>query len=136
MNRANNERHSLIIVVYVVLAALVIMMALGVWLWMSRRKLKKLNEELYHQARARISPTLLVNDAPEETIDSDISDMADASDVSEISDNDGYKELVFNLQEIMETSPDIFLPDFSLDTLARISNTSSRKVSQVINSHF
>lgn len=136
MNRANNERHSLIIVVCVVLAALVIMMALGVWLWMSRRKLKKLNEELYRQARARISPTLLVNDAPEETIDSDISDMADASDVSEISDNDGYKELVFNLQEIMETSSDIFLPDFSLDTLARISNTSSRKVSQVINSHF
>lgn len=129
LSRANDERHHLMIVVFVMLAALVIMGVLGFWLYKSRRKLQKLNEELYHQARAKISCHM--SDATEESVNNKISNNSEDSD-----DDEKTKELVSNLRNIMETSPEIYRSDFSLDSLARLANASSRKVSLIINTRF
>lgn len=122
MDRADAERHNLLIVICVILVALAGIAVLGVWLWISRRKLQKANEELYRTARVR-------------TLQS--ADHGDRNDMleSEASD-DADSVLAARLREIMETSPEVYSQAFSVDALARLADAPSRKVSQIINSRF
>lgn len=122
MDTADAERHDLMMVICVTLVALAGIAVLGVWLWISRRKLQKANEELYRTARVR---TLQ---------DTGQADLKDASE-NEVTD-DADKALAARLREIMETSPDVYRQDFSIDVLARLADAPSRKVSQIINSRF
>lgn len=123
MERANDERHSLVIVICVIITALLVMVGFGVWLWMSRKKLQSAYEELYRQAKAR---TLPMNPEPENT--ETIPDSA--------STDDSEDRLASRLCSIMETSPEVFRHDFSLDSLARLADAPVRRVSQTINSRF
>lgn len=123
LNRASTERRTLVIVICVILAAMVMMAGLGVWLWKSRSRLKRANEELYLQARARTLPP------------SDLVPPADApGDGGDDDGDDAARDLAMRLKTIMETSDEIYRQDFSLDSLARLADAPSRKVSQAINS--
>lgn len=123
LNRASTERRTLVIVICVILAAMVMMTGLGVWLWKSRSRLKRANEELYLQARARTLPP------------SDLVPPADApGDGGNDDAGDAGRDLALRLKNIMETSDEIYRHDFSLDSLARLADAPSRKVSQTINS--
>lgn len=120
LNRASTERRTLVIVICVILAAMAMMTGLGVWLWKSRSRLKKANEELYRQARARTAPPVMPDDIGETPGDDDA--------------DDAGRDLALRLRKIMETSDEIYRHDFSLDSLARLADAPSRKVSQAINS--
>ncbi len=123
LNRASTERRTLVIVICVILAAMAMMTGLGVWLWKSRSRLKRANEELYLQARARTLPP------------SDLVAPADApGDGGGGNGDDADHDLALRLKNIMETSDEIYRHDFSLDSLARLADAPSRKVSQAINS--
>lgn len=123
LSRASTERRTLVIVICVILAAMAMMTGLGVWLWKSRSRLKRANEELYLQARARTLPP------------SDIVPPADApGDGGDDDAGDAGRDLALRLKNIMETSDEIYRHDFSLDSLARLADAPSRKVSQAINS--
>lgn len=120
LNRASTERRTLVIVICVILAAMAMMTGLGVWLWKSRSRLKRANEELYRQARARTAPPVMPDDIGETPGDDDA--------------DDAGRDLALRLRKIMETSDEIYRHDFSLDSLARLADAPSRKVSQAINS--
>lgn len=123
LSRASTERRTLVIVICVILAAMAMMTGLGVWLWKSRSRLKRANEELYLQARARTLPP------------SDLVAPADApGDGGDDDAGDAGRDLALRLKNIMETSDEIYRHDFSLDSLARLADAPSRKVSQAINS--
>lgn len=124
MERADSERRNLVVVIWVTIVALLAVIGFGIWLWMSRKKLQNAYEELYRQAKARALP--IKTDAAETGGMTD-SGSAESGEVDELADR---------LCTIMETSPEVFTQDFSLDSLARLADAPVRKVSQTINSHF
>lgn len=120
MEHVAGQRRDLVVVICVILVALVCVIAFGIRLWISRRKLQCAYEELYRQARARTLPVVADQDETEAAADGD----------SE------QEELAAALCRIMETSPEVFHHDFSIDSLARLADAPPRKVSQTINSRF
>lgn len=118
MSRANEERRGLVVMLVIILVALLVTVVLGIRLWVSRGKLKKANEELYRQTKERLTPTLPVAETP-----------ADAEPPV-----DEEEKLTRAMIRVMQTSEEVYWHDFGLDTLARLVDAPSRKVSQVINS--
>lgn len=124
IERADDERQNLVVVIWVTLVAMLVMMAFGIWLWISRKKLQGAYEELYRQAKARALP-----------IKPDASETGDATDTGSVEQGE-VGGLADRLCKIMETEPEVFRHDFSIDSLARLADAPVRKVSQTINSHF
>lgn len=119
-----SERRNMTTVIIILLVALAVMTILGIWLWISRNRLRKANEELYRHTREKASRPIM-----EQTVET-------TESTPESADPCTNGSLADTLLKIMESHDDIYQPDFSLDSLARLAGVSTRKVSQVINSQF
>lgn len=125
--KASADRRNMAAVMIVSLVALVVMTLLGVWLWVSRGRLRKANEELYRRTKQK---SIWAATGTEEGVE-----------VADLTDSPGHTDseddfLADALRRIMDNSDEVYLPDFSLNALARLAGVSARKVSQVINTRF
>lgn len=138
---------------YVTLISLGFLMVLLVLLYLVYRKnreLRRSNQSLYQknvemlraeEEERRMRRQLQDKEPPVATAVAAAScDQADADcDVkyksSHLSDND-KQQLLSRILEVMDTSDEIFSPDFSLERLAMMSDSKYKYVSQVINEHY
>lgn len=135
------QKHKLIVIVSVIVSVfLLITLALLVFLYISRRKIKESHRELYLRTLATLNvpPTPVdIDSHPEQSTDSHskaegTSKGGSAAILRETPDEQ-MTHLAQRIQEIMEISDEIYSPDFSLTRLAQMLNATTRAVSKSIN---
>lgn len=136
------QKHRFVIIVSVIVSVfLVITLILIVFLYISRRKIKESHRELYLRTLATLddSPTPVnIDEHTEQDNDthpkaeSSINEDINYSILPEIPDEQ-MTHLAKRIKEIMETSTEIYSPDFSLTKLAQKLDTTTRAVSRSIN---
>ena len=126
----------------VALTSLGFLLALAVLLYLVYRKngeLTRSNQSLYQknvemlraeEEERRKRRLLQDKEAPATDADNDVKYKS-----SHLSDED-KEQLLSRIQEVMENSDEIFLPEFSLERLAMLSDSKSKYVSQVINEYY
>ena len=126
----------------VALTSLGFLLALAVLLYLVYRKngeLTRSNQSLYkknvemlraEEEERRKRRLLQDKEAPATDADNDVKYKS-----SHLSDED-KEQLLSRIQEVMENSDEIFLPEFSLERLAMLSDSKSKYVSQVINEYY
>ena len=126
----------------VALTSLGFLLALAVLLYLVYRKngeLTRSNQSLYQknvemlraeEEERRMRRQLQDKEAPATDADNDVKYKS-----SHLSDED-KEQLLSRIQEVMESSDEIFLPEFSLERLAMLSDSKSKYVSQVINEYY
>lgn len=126
----------------VALTSLGFLLALAVLLYLVYRKngeLTRSNQSLYQknvemlraeEEERRKRRLLQDKEAPATDADNDVKYKS-----SHLSDED-KEQLLSRIQEVMESSDEIFLPEFSLERLAMLSDSKSKYVSQVINEYY
>lgn len=134
---------------YVTLISLGFLMLLLVLLYLVYRKngeLRRSNQSLYlknvemlraeeEERRRRRQLQEMETHAVVDAIETPESDNDIKYKNSHLSDND-KKQLLSRILEVMDTSDEIFSPDFSLERLAMLSDSKYKYVSQVINEHY
>ena len=126
----------------VALTSLGFLLALAVLLYLVYRKngeLTRSNQSLYQknvemlraeEEERRMRRQLQDKETPATDTDNDVKYKS-----SHLSDED-KEQLLSRIQEVMESSDEIFSPEFSLERLAMLSDSKSKYVSQVINEYY
>ena len=142
-------KHHREVMSFITLISLAFLLVLLVMLYLVYRKngeLRRSNQSLYHKnvemLRAEEEERRMRRQLQEKepTIASETDTASDSDgDVkyksSHLTDND-KQQLLSRIQEVMDTSDEIFSPDFSLERLAMLSGSKYKYVSQVINEHY
>ncbi len=115
IEKATRDRHTYLTVMAVGSAVLLVILALGLWAWVSRRRLLKANKLLYEKSRE----TLLMSESKPEEQQSQ-------------SDDSDERNLAGKISEIF-SSRDVFSQDFTLERLAFLVGAPVRKVSRCLN---
>lgn len=136
------QKHRFVVIVSVIVSVfLLVTLVLLVFLYISRRKIKESHRELYLRTLATLNDTptpVNIDEQPEQSPESHPKADINAGDnmngpvVHEIPDGQ-MTHLAQRIQEIMETSKEIYSPDFSLTRLAQMLDTTTRAVSKSIN---
>lgn len=150
IEKATRDRRYYLGIVAIVSVALVIILALGLWAWVSRRRLINANKLLYEKSRRDLlesepqtASAIKRDDIPEEDVLAETHD--EESDTNHPEDETGADEphakeaeeydpeLVAKITEVFSTSRDVFSQEFSLERLAYLAGASVRKVSRCLN---
>lgn len=115
IEKATRDRHTYMTVMAVGSAVLLVILALGLWAWVSRRRLLKANKLLYEKSRETL---LMPESKPEEQ--------------QSQSDDSDERNLAGKISEIF-SSRDVFSQDFTLERLAFLVGAPVRKVSRCLN---
>lgn len=118
------DRRYYLRVVAIVMCALLLILAAGIWAWVSRRRLVRANRLLYEKNREEVRAAEPQNKvAPVEKKEEVAGETADAESAA----------LAVRLAEIFASSREVFSQDFSLDRLAYLAEAPVRKVSKCLN---
>lgn len=136
----NKHRFSVIISVTVSIF-LVITLVLLLLIYISRRKIKESHRELYLRTLATLNDTptpVNIENQPEQNTGSDSCSDTEQGHIHEDTTPSEMPDvqmtrLAQRIQEVMETSEEIYSSDFSLTRLAHMLDTTTRAVSKSIN---
>lgn len=118
-----HKRDTQRLIIAIVSAAAVIVLILLVLLIMERCRLRASNEELFN----RVEDLLNAQDQLRNTTDDDIQER------KSLVDNEEGDAILKKVLHYMDSSPEIFTPGFSIDTLCAAIGSKTRYVSYVIN---
>lgn len=143
IEKSTRDRHYYIMVA-IVSGALLIILGLGIWAWVSRRRLLNANKLLFEKSRHDI---LNIEPTPEPaTKDGNATDKNEPEDgVPAKTDSEAIEdaepkeaeaedpELVKRITEVFTSSRDVFSQEFSIERLAYLVGASERRVSRCLN---
>lgn len=110
-------------IVAVVTCALLLILAAGIWAWMSRRRLVRAHRLLYEKNREEVLAAELHSAEPADKKEASGDAAADAESAA----------LAARLAGIFASSREVFSQDFSLDRLAYLAEAPVRRVSKCLN---
>lgn len=117
------DRRYYLRIVAVVTCALLLILAAGIWAWVSRRRLVRAHRRLYEKNREEVLAAEPHSTEP---------DKKDSVVSGEAADTES-EALAARLAGIFASSHDVFSQDFSLDRLAYLAEAPVRKVSKCLN---
>lgn len=117
------DRRYYLRIVAIVTCALLLILAAGIWAWMSRRRLVRAHRLLYEKNREEVLAAELHSAEPANKKEASGDAAADAESAA----------LAVRLAEIFASSREVFSQDFSLDRLAYLAEAQVRKVSKCLN---
>ena len=113
-------------IVAIVTCALLLILAAGIWAWVSRRRLARANRLLYEKNREEVLAAEPQPEAPEAA-------EVPAETAANKEEDSETRELAARIAEVFASSREVFSQDFSLDRLAYLAEAPVRKVSKCLN---
>ncbi len=145
MTAMKQHREVMSIVTLVSLAFLLVLLVLLYLVYKKNRQLTRSNQSLYQknvemlraeEEERRMRRQLQDKEPPCPDGSGDNQPVADVKyKGSHLSDED-KQQLLARIQEVMDSNPEIFTPDFTLERLATLLGSRYKYVSQVINEHY
>ena len=156
INRMNEAMHAMTrekrmqtIILSIVISGAVIIFALLLWSWRQNRKLRRSNMDLFRKNQEIITADEIRRQQREiyekqlqrykqaensdDRTEEDNEDELPADGNGKTIDDEKQNELLDRINKVMETVPDIFEPDFSIEKCAALAGTKAKNVSATIN---
>lgn len=126
------DRRYYLRIVGIVSAALLLILAVVIWGWISRRRLAKANRLLYEKNREDVLASE-PQPQPKTPEVSETSEEPAAEEPVAAEEDAEARELAGRIAEVFATSRDVFSQEFALERLAYLTGVSVRKVSRCLN---
>lgn len=156
MNRMNEamqamtrEKRMQTIILSIVISGAVIILALLLWSWRQNRKLRRSNMDLFRKNQEIITADEIRRQQREiyekqlqrykqaenndDRTEEENEDELPADGNGKTIDDEKQNELLDRINKVMESVPDIFEPDFSIEKCAALAGTKAKNVSATIN---
>lgn len=149
MQAMTREKRMQTIILSIVISGAVIILALLLWSWRQNRKLRRSNMDLFRKNQEIITADEIRRQQREiyekqmqrykqaenndDRAEEENEDELPADGNGKTIDDEKQNELLDRINKVMESVPDIFEPDFSIEKCAALAGTKAKNVSATIN---
>ena len=149
MQAMTREKRMQTIILSIVISGAVIILALLLWSWRQNRKLRRSNMDLFRKNQEIITADEISRQQREiyekqlqrykqaensdDKTEEENEDELPADGNGKTIDDEKQNELLDRINKVMESVPDIFEPDFSIEKCAALAGTKAKNVSATIN---